>query len=66
VAALSMQAVAMVVVSAVACSHCCHVGVGCCCCHLVDNTGGGQCHCYHSLVVGPFLVITDGGGDGCG
>ena len=42
-------------VSAIAGScHCC-IGVGCHCCHLVDSTGGGQCcrcrpwwgHCHH-------------------
>ena len=54
VAAWSMQAVAVVVVGAVAGSHYCRVGIGCHCCRLVDSTGGGQCCRHHpSSMVGP-------------
>ena len=43
VATWSTQAVAMVVVGAVAGSHGCRVGIGCCRCRLVNSAGGGQC-----------------------
>ena len=49
VATWSMQAMAVVMVNAIAGSRGCCIGIGCCCCCLIDSTGGGQCHHHHLL-----------------